>query len=712
MSAGLLAAGRRVGRDWLASEGENWSFVAKTLLAAFASLWIAFRLGFDSPSSAMTTVFIVTFPRSGAVLEKSAYRILGTLVGSAAALGFVGLFDGQAALLLISLALWIGVCTGGATLYRDARSYAFVLSGYTACIIALPALNHPLAVFNLAVTRVSEISLGILCCAVINDFIFPRHQADLVVRTVRGRYHGFVLLCQEALTQRLDAATLEATQLRFASDIAALEAGRAAAFFEAGNVRARSNQLHAFNATFMAALTTFHTLHRQMERLRRDPASPLPSLFYPLFQRAAAALNNDDGPARTALEAGPTLARLDAVRPGLRQDLAAAREQLLAQPHDESLRIEFDTASELLQRFVDEMHTFTAVYHGFRQRNPLQVEALAYSARTPAAIALASGARAALTLLTLSIVWYWLAWPSALGAVLLATIFCGLASSSPRPLLMVKQILVGFALATPLAYVCTFKLLNQADSFALLALAMSPFLALGCYLKCWPKTAGVGTGITLLMAQAVNPENMMSYDVVAFFNDGIARLLGLALAGMFFVLVLPEHTMGSRRHIAAALWREALNACRAGLPHLKQRYGNRVRDLLNQLNAAPGPADDPARQATISQAITLLELGLAIIDLRQLARDAGDAPVRRALDASVAALADYFAAPQPPQLRLAMAALLAAGPPIRAQLAVALPEAAPSLNRALATLHLIHTSLLDAMPQPDAGAPAGDGHAA
>ncbi|WP_169829008.1 hypothetical protein [Chromobacterium amazonense] len=45
---------------------------------------------------------------------------------------------------------------------------------------------------------------------------------------------------------------------------------------------------------------------------------------------------------------------------------------------------------------------------------------------------------------------------------------------------------------------------------------------------------------------------------------------------------------------------------------------------------------------------------------------------------------------------------------IRERLAVALPDEAARLKRMLATLHLIHTSLLDALPQPD----TGDKHAA
>src|SRR3954462_2014107 len=81
-----------VAQDWIATEGQRWVFVLKTLLAAFLALWIAFRLGFDSPRSAMMTVFIVALPSSGMVLEKGFYRLLGTLVGCVAALMLIGLF--------------------------------------------------------------------------------------------------------------------------------------------------------------------------------------------------------------------------------------------------------------------------------------------------------------------------------------------------------------------------------------------------------------------------------------------------------------------------------------------------------------------------------------------------------------------------------------------------------------------------------------------
>src|SRR5476649_1942530 len=63
-------------REWASSDGERWIYVAKVMLAAFAALGLAFRLGVDSPNTAMTTTFILALASSGMVLEKAFYRLL------------------------------------------------------------------------------------------------------------------------------------------------------------------------------------------------------------------------------------------------------------------------------------------------------------------------------------------------------------------------------------------------------------------------------------------------------------------------------------------------------------------------------------------------------------------------------------------------------------------------------------------------------------
>ncbi|WP_373991089.1 FUSC family protein [Duganella sp. BuS-21] len=689
--------------DWLHTEGERWIFVAKAMLASFSALWLAFRLGLDAPYTALATTIILAMPSSGMVLEKAFYRFLGTLVGCAAALALVGFFPQAPIVLFIGLALWVALCTGGAAMHRNQQSYSFVLAGYTAVMIAVPAVDAPAHVFTLAVTRVTEVGLGIICSAVVHDVFFPRRHSRAVMRTVQARYAGFIDFCRQVLEHRITPEEAELNHLRFAADIAALESGRAAAFFEAGHSRSHTRQLHAFNAAFMTALTTFYTLHRLSHRLghrplgadqgscKRADEGPVLALLAPMYAHMARALCDDLRPARLAQ-----------MRHGLAKDIAAARAQLAAGPAlARPQQIDFDTAAELLERFAANLADFAALYHGLAQEKRQQVsDPGAYSPKTPPAIIFASGFRAGAALLITAAMSYWLAWPAAVNALLMATIFCALASSSPRPTVLVQQVTTGFLIATPLAFVTEFLMVAKADNFAPLVLAALPLFAFGAYLSSGPRWAGVGIGIGMFSATLVVPTNLMRYDVEAFIGSELSMIMGVVVAYLMFKVVLPEHTMGHRGHVAAALWREAQQACDARLHRLKHRYDHRVRDLLSQLNAAAGPAPNAETRAVVRQGLTLLELGHAVIELRQLLHAAHAGAARDSLQAVLDRLAAYLHAP--PRERhqhgeRALQAILDAGTAVRAALAEPSPESErrARLHTALTDLHSIYTSLLD-----------------
>jgi uncharacterized membrane protein YccC len=683
---------------WLSTEGERWIFVAKAMLASFSALWLAFRLGLDAPYTALATTIILAMPSSGMVLEKAFYRFLGTLVGCSAALALVALFPQMPTVLFLGLALWVALCTGGAAMHRNQQSYSFVLAGYTAVMIAVPAVDAPDHVFTLAVTRVTEVGLGIICSAVVHDVIFPRRHSRAVMRTVQARYAGFIDFCGKVLEQRITPADAELNHLKFAADIAALESGRAAAFFEAGHSRSHTRQLHAFNAAFMTALTTFYTLHRLSHRLRTAGTERVLTLVTPLEAHMAAALRDE-----------LTAARLAQMRNALADDIAAARAMLTDGPAlERAQQIDFDTAVELLQRFAGDLADFAVLYHGLTQQKRQQVsDPGAYSPKTPPAIIVASGVRAGATLLLTAAMWYWLAWPATINAILMATIFCALASSSPRPTVLVSQVLMGFLIALPLAFITEFLMVAKADNFTTLMLAALPLLAFGAYLNSGPRWGGVGIGLGMFSATLVVPTNLMRYDVESFISSELSLTMGVMVAYLMFKVVLPEHTMGHRGHVAAALWREAQQACTARLHRLKRRFDNRVRDLLSQLNAAAGPAPSAETRAVVRQGLTLLELGHAVIELRQLIAASHAGAARDSLQAVLQLLAVYLHTPSRASGERALQAILSAGTAVRAALPDAHPERHARLQTALTDLHSIYTSLLDQLSgEPHVPTPA------
>ncbi|HEY4318767.1 MAG TPA: FUSC family protein [Herbaspirillum sp.] len=676
---------------WRKNEGVRAVFALKIVAIAFITLWLAYRLELDSPATAVTTVFIVALPGSGMVLEKAIFRVIGTLVGCIAAVVLVALLPQAAPLLFACLALWVGLCTAGAAVFRNSKSYGFLLAGYTACMIAIPAVDAPTLIFTLAVTRVTEVGLGLICSAIISDALFPRHQGDQVLLAVQGRYERFLALCRDTLENRLTPAQAELTHLGFAADIAALETTRSAAFFEAGRSFGESRNIHLFNAAFMTALTTFYTLHRLLHRMHSNASARVNALTDELSRvfLQAVAMGADGN--------------VEAACTQIRQRAALLRVQALPQGTESNQeRIALDTVIELLERFARNMYHFQQVYVALLQKKPLPERIGnvfrafdAYAPRTPFPIVLASGLRTTVATLVLAAIWYILAWPYAAVAMLMTVIFTALAASSPNPPRMVRQIALGFVLGVPLAFICNFFLLSHAEGFAMLALCIAPFIAFGTYLTTMPKLAGIGLGLNLFLSQTVFPENGVHADPTAFMNNAIAFVLGAALAWLVFTIVLPRHTVGQKDYIAAALWREARRTCTALRPSSPHAFDNRIRDLLNQLNTGAGPAPDQATRAIVGQALTLLELGHSVINMRELMPLSPSAEVRAALQRCIAGISAFLRAPTGGNRAAVIEAILEAGRLVREERPGAAAERLPRLNMAYADLHSLYTLMLD-----------------
>ncbi|MQT72524.1 FUSC family protein, partial [Pseudomonas sp. FSL R10-0071] len=64
---------------------------------------------------------------------------------------------------------------------RTANSYVFMLAGYTMPMIALPIVDNPLNVFDIAVSRTEEIMLGIVCAAVVGSMFWPRRLTPVFI---------------------------------------------------------------------------------------------------------------------------------------------------------------------------------------------------------------------------------------------------------------------------------------------------------------------------------------------------------------------------------------------------------------------------------------------------------------------------------------------------------------------------------------------------
>lgn len=163
--------------------GQAWAFVVRVTAAAMLALWLAYRFDLSSPQWSVLTVFVISAPdkKSGmySTFTKSLYRILGTLLGSVAAVIFTAWFAQLPLVYLSVMVLWIGICAGLASFFRGQHAYLFQLSSWTATIVGFGAFEQPLHVFDVAQGRVSETLLGILCVTLSALIFFPRFPQSI-----------------------------------------------------------------------------------------------------------------------------------------------------------------------------------------------------------------------------------------------------------------------------------------------------------------------------------------------------------------------------------------------------------------------------------------------------------------------------------------------------------------------------------------------------
>lgn len=624
----------------VAGEGRAWLFVAKTLLAVYLAAWLAMWLRLEAPSTTMITVGIVMHPQSGMVLAKSFYRAIGTLCGSAFGLALLCAFPQQRELFLPCLSLWLALCAGGATLYRNFMAYGFVLAGYTAAIVALPATGNPLGVFDSALMRVSEVMLGIVVAAVVSDLVFPDRLRLVLRQSARAHFANFIDFVRGSTGGGIPRAAMEQAHLRFVRAAVQLEDMRASVIFEDPEIRARSTRMRLLNQHNMAAATSFQSLHHLINRLQREGRAAEVHALIALYRPIGAALQTAPADLHDPAVLAPRLRecarQLPALRTALRADLAPGHAQLA-----------FDTGATLLQRFLDELCGYVEVELALRahvQRGG--VERVHFRRGNDVAGAAVAVLRTFLTMSVLSLFWIASGWPGGASAMLLATIFSGLLAATPRPLSSAFGMLVGFAAGSLAGLFTAFWLLPGSDGFAMLVAASLPLLLIGPWLNTQAQSANVGSGYALAIVSILALKNPMVYDLAAALNETVAQLAGVALAAAAFVFVPRVTGSGwQRRRQFRRLREQVVEAATAPLDGLPWRFESASRDLFHQVITHTRPGSRESR-ALLGWALAVQESGRALIELREQLR-ASDAPAaaRAAADRAVQAVAQLYRQP-------------------------------------------------------------------
>ncbi|MGA3250715.1 MAG: FUSC family protein [Paraburkholderia sp.] len=698
--APILRATAAAGRDWATGDGLVWLHLFKTVAAALLALGIAMLLELQQPRTAMTTVFVLMQPFSGMVLAKSFYRIIGTAVGTFAALVLGAIFVQQPELYMLGLTCWVGACIAAAVRYRHFRWYGFVLAGYTAALIGIPTVTEPNHLFLAALTRAAEVAVGIVCSSAVSALIVPQRSSLALQRALRDRYVDFTAFAARVLGDKVERGMFEERFADLVDKIVSFEATRAFAAFEDPGMRSRSRHLARLNSEFMNACARLHALHQLLKRLQAGGLRPVIDAAMPYFEELSALLVRQNAQTVDASHAARAAVELRIFQTTLPRRVRQTRQSLEASAPD--LLADFDTSAELLYRFVDEFIRHTETYASLEQRKPAKErQAVRYVSKTNGLVVRLTFLRTVVVMAVVGCFWIETDWPSGGLAVIGAALACALTSTAPNASKLTLQMALGAVLATMVGYLYTCYVYPNIDGFPLLCATLAPVLAFGASVAMRPGISGYGVGFSVFFCLLAGPDNVVNYQPDLLINNGIAIVAAMLVASLALAVIFPAQMPWLIGKIKGSLRSQIVLACKGELRGLNQYFQSSTHDLMAQLRVLLTKRSGQHRDALRWMLITL-EVGHAVIDLRNEAAHAAYAETLHprwsaCLKQMNSDIATLFEQPSPSRLECVLASVRETIGTAQAVLETVHPdrERRHDLQRMLGCLHFIRTALLD-----------------
>ncbi|WP_316228954.1 FUSC family protein [Bradyrhizobium sp. SZCCHNR1070] len=509
----------------LGFEPPKLAFALRTAIAASLGLLLAWQLGLEHPQWSAMTVWAASQPLRGHLLEKSAARFAGTIVGALFGMGLVLMSRGEPWVLVIGIAAWIGLCAFIGNLVRGYASYAAMLSGYSAAMVALLDAAHPEHVLALGIDRVLTVAVGIVA-ALIVGLLFASPGDDVtVIEKVRSQSARIV----GDLVARLHGAPVSENEQRsILSDIAALEGTLDLHSVGSRQGRRLVKKVRALLAAQVAAVLW----------LRSDVA-PAITVSDQILEGAERCATSDPERALELLRQA-----IGAADP--RDDLTTVLDELAAATCDLG-DLEGDSAAEL------DLH-----------RDWL--------------LARRAMLRAMIGLLATGAIWLATGWDMGgfmmLGTAIMLSIF----STFENPASMLRHVLVGQLLGTAFALICRWLVWPLANGPLELVVAMMPFILLGAPLFAHRLTQRMAFDynmVLLLMLQPAWPQTMtLEHSLMA----SLAVIIGPAVGLVAFQLIYPIDSRGRYEAVRTAMIDDLEHLAASALRSTRRR---RWRALLH-----------------------------------------------------------------------------------------------------------------------------------
>ncbi|MFT9099807.1 MAG: FUSC family protein [Zymomonas mobilis subsp. pomaceae] len=605
------------------------AFALNCYIAAMLGLYVSMRIGLERPFWAMTTVYVVSHPLTGAIRSKSFYRVIGSFLGATFVLAIVPKFDNAPLFLCMILALWVSFCIFVVMLDRSPRSYIFFLGIVTASVIGFLSVETPINIFYIASLRVQEICFGVVSAGFVHSVLFPHSVTNLLAKQLDQILKDCERWANHALAGDMTDID-EADRQHLTVDLT--------------------------NVHFLGTHIPYDTSGLRPTRMALAAVQDQIILLMPVI----AAMEDRT---REIDDAGGMSSEITAYVESVRQwviappaDDAAEASRLIARGNVLGEKLTVENWRELLElNMIGRLrHLIEAL-----QSTRLLVEAVSHPDEHPPAMiaALSSAHRvrsmhrdygmAALTAFTLfsivmmiSCFWIGTSWPNGATGCLMAVMSFGLSAQGGDPIKTQTNYLIGAFIGVVLAGFYLFAVMTQIHEFELVMLTLFPVLFVTGYLTADQKYLPTVRPFIVVfnLTMAIHPA--YSADFELYFNNGLAIVAGVggSLIGIKVMRVIGADMM--IRRLLQSGWRDLASTLRRpGTPDIVD-WSSRMLDRIG-LMAPRISAISPDQTGIRDDGIRDLRIGICMLRLRQLATRV-DETVRHQITTLAQAIAGYY----------------------------------------------------------------------
>ena len=496
-------------------------FALKTFAASMLALVIALAMDLPRPYWAMATVYITSQPLAGATSSKAFFRVIGTLVGATVTVALVPNLIDAPELLCLAIALWVGLCLYVSLLDGTPRSYLFMLAGYTVALIGFPAVSEPGAIFDTAVARVEEISLGIICASMVSTIVFPRSVAPAVANRIDSWLLDARRLSQVVLLREGTNETRRGKRLKLATDIVEIDTLSAHLAYDRLTDRNAVIGLGEIRLRMLMLLPVIASLEDRLAALGEEGLRRQGELKR-LLDDLAQWIVSDIG----------------ARQPAERIRAMIAERQAVLDDSSSWERIITTSLLSRLRELVDLSRDCRALTEAIGENRDVSTLDLAFHSEAGAApvrhrdrgLALWSAAGAAIAILICCAFWIGTGWPDGASAPMMAAVACSFFAAQDEPARFIRSFGLWSLVAIVVVAVYLFALVPAISHIEVLIVALAPTFLLYGFLIARPATAGTGMALAANTATLLALQSTYNADFASYANSAVAFFVGVVIA--------------------------------------------------------------------------------------------------------------------------------------------------------------------------------------